>query len=66
MNRRNKIILDKIVQESAALAQIIDGLDSSAFLLSMELPAITAQIKEILETDDGRTFKETETSEDNE
>ena len=36
MNKRDRIILLKIVEEAVSLAQILDGIDESAFLANDE------------------------------
>ena len=36
MNKRDKIVLQKIVEESAVLTQMLDGLDEFAFLANDE------------------------------
>ena len=36
MNRRDRIILQKIVEESTVLATMLDGIDESAFLANEE------------------------------
>jgi len=36
MSKRDKIVLQKIVEESAVLTHILDGLDESAFLANDE------------------------------
>jgi uncharacterized protein with HEPN domain len=36
MNKRNRVILQKIIEESTTLAKMLDGVDESAFLANEE------------------------------